>query len=262
MKKLIFSVMVLGIAGCTTSTVPDKPNMPGTYLMISQTLNDSARETKYTELKQLKIYTDDFMMYVQVNPSDSVSAFGVGTYSSDTGTVTENVIYSASNTNFVTTPRTFKLNIKKTSDGYEQVIPHFVTDSQNYKLTEVYQKVGTATKTPLDGVWKEVRSYNLRGKDTLKTTRTQYKGFYNGYFMFGHTFMDSASKKHTGIGFGTFQMVNDKKIKETDLNSTYSIIAGNTFDIDIEMTGTDQYKQTLTNANGTIGVEYYERLKK
>lgn len=263
MKKLFFCVMVLSIiASCNTSSVKDKPNMPGTYLMTSQTLNDGTRETKFTDLKQLKIYTDDFMMYVQVNPEDSISAFGVGTYTADTGTVTENVIYSASDSNFVSAPSTFKLNITKTTDGYKQVIPQIVTDSQNYKLTEIYQKVGTATKTPLDGVWKEVRSYNLRGKDTLKTTRTQYKGFYNGYFMFGHTFIDSVAKKHTGIGFGTFQMVNDKKIKETDLNSTYSIIAGNTFDIDIEMTGTDQYKQTLTNADGTIGVEYYERLKK
>lgn len=262
MKKLLFSVMVLGIAGCSTSSVKDKPNMPGTYLMTSQTVNDGTRETKYTDLKQLKIYTDDFMMYVQVNPSDSISAFGVGTYTADTGTVTENVIYSASDTNFVATPSTFKLTIKTTVDGYEQVIPQIVTDSQNYKLTEVYQKVGTATTTPLDGVWKEVRSYNLRGKDTLKTTRTQYKGFYHGYFMFGHTFIDSAAKKHTGIGFGTFQMINDKKIKETDLNSTYSIIAGNTFDVDIEMTGPDQYRQTLTNADGTTGVEYYERVKK
>jgi hypothetical protein len=211
MKKLIFSVMVLGIAGCTTTSVKDKPNMPGTYLMISQTVNDGTRDTKYTDLKQLKIYTDDFMMYVQVNPSDSISAFGVGTYTSDTGTVTENVIYSASNTNFVAGPSSFKLNIKKTVDGYEQVIPQIKTDSTNYKLTEVYQTVGTATKTPLDGIWKEVRSYNLRGKDTLKTTRTQYKGFHNGYFMFGHTFIDSVAKKHTGIGFGTFQMVNDKK---------------------------------------------------
>lgn len=262
MKKLIFSVMVLGLAGCTTTSVKDTPNMPGTYLMTSQTVNDGTRDTKYTDLKQLKIYTDDFMMYVQVNPSDSISAFGVGTYTSDTGTVTENVIYSASDTNFVAGPSSFKLNIKKTVDGYEQVIPQIKTDSTNYKLTEVYQTVGTTVKTPLDGIWKEVRSYNLRGKDTLKTTRTQYKGFYNGYFMFGHTFIDSAAKKHTGIGFGTYAMVNDKKVKETDLNSTYSIIAGNSFDIDIEMTGTDQYKQTLTNADGTIGVEYYERLKK
>ena len=57
-------------------------------------------------------------------------------------------------------------------------------------------------------------------------------------------------------------MNNDTQIKETDLNSTYLIIAGNSFDVAIEMDGTDKYKQTLTNADGSIGVEYYERLKK
>ena len=36
----------------------------------------------------------------------------------------------------------------------------------------------------------------------------------------------------------------------------------NTFDIDIEMTGADNYKQTITNADGTKSVEYYERVKK
>ena len=80
--------------------------------------------------------------------------------------------------------------------------------------------------------------------------------------MFGASFKDSAYKNHTGIGFGTFEMIGDNKMKETDLNSTYSIIAGQTFNIDIEMTGTDNYKQTITNADGSRSVEYYERLKK
>ncbi len=261
MKNFIFCVMVLGILGCNSSM--DIPKMQGTYLMTSQTVNDGKKDTRYEALKQLKIYTDQFMMYVQVNPADSISAFGVGTYTTGKATVTENVIYSASDSNFVSTPSTFKLEITKTPEGYNQLIPQIVTDSQKFKLTETYQKVGDTTATPLDGVWKQTQSYNLRGKDTLKNIRTQYKAFYNGYFMFGHTYTDSASKKkRTGIGFGTFVMNNKNKIRETDLNSTYSIIAGNSFDIDIEWTGTDHFKQTLQNADGTTGVEYYERLKK
>ena len=112
----------------------ETPNMPGAYFMKSQTINDGQNETKFTDLKQLKIYTDSLMMYTQVNPSDSVSAFGVGFYTADTGTVTENVIYSASDTNFNDSPITYTLNITTTPDGYDQVIPEIVIDAQKPKL--------------------------------------------------------------------------------------------------------------------------------
>ena len=262
MKNIILCFIVLTVISCSTTAVKETPDMPGAYLMTSQIVNDGKKDTTYITLKQLKIYTDNFMMYAQVNPADSVSSFGVGSYTADTGTVTENVIYRASDTTYNAAPASFKLNITKTPDGYEQVIPEIVIDSQKYKLTEVYLTSGTTAKSPLDGVWKEINSYNLNGKDTTKNVRTQFKAFYAGNFMFGHTLKDSASKNRTGIGFGTFEMIGNNKMKETDLNSTYNIIAGQSFNIDIEMTGTDNYKQTITNADGTKSVEYYERLKK
>jgi hypothetical protein len=262
MKNIILFFIVLTVISCNTTAVKETPNMPGAYLMTSQILNDGTKDTKYPTLKQLTIYTDNFMMYAQVNTTDSVSSFGVGSYTADTGTVIENVIYSARDTSFNAKPSSYKLNITKTLDGYEQVIPEIVFDSQKYKLTEIYQAVGKTAKSPLDGAWKEINSYSLNGKDTTKNVRTQFKAFYAGNFMFGHTFKDSASKNHTGIGFGNFEMKGNNKMKETDLNSTYSIIAGQSFNIDIEMTGTDNYKQTITNKNGSKSVEYYERLKK
>lgn len=261
MKNLIFSCIVLAAISCTSS-VKEAPNMPGAYFMTSQTINDGKKDTKYTDLKQLKIYTDSFMMYTQVNPSDSASSFGVGSYTADTGTVTENVIYTSSDSTFSVTPATYTLNITKTPDGYTQVIPDITIDSQKTKLTEEYQSVGKAQKTPLDGIWKETNSYIVNGKDTTKNTRTQYKGFYDGYFMYGHTVKDSANRNFTGIGFGTFEMDGDNKMKEIDLNSTYSIAVGQSFMIDIEMNGPDNYKQTITNSDGSKSVEYYERLKK
>lgn len=262
MKKLFFSLIVFVAISCNTTPVKETPNMPGTYFMNSQTLNDGVKDTKYTDLKQLKIYTDSLVMYTQVNPADSVSAFGVGTYTADTGTVTENIIYAGSDTSFNATPQSFKLNITNTPEGYEQVIPEIVSGSIKYKLTEVYQKVGNTSKSPLDGIWKEVNSYTVNGKDTIKNERTQYKAFYSGYFMFGHTFVDSASKKHTGVGFGTFVMNGNNEMKETDLNSTYAIIAGQSFNVNIEMDGNDNYKQTINYPDGSKSVEFYERLKK
>src|ERR1019366_6132476 len=190
MKNLIFCFAVLAAISCT-STVKEAPKMPGAYFMTSQTVNDGKKDTKYTDLKQLKIYTDSMMMYVQVNPGDSVSGFGVGFYTADTGTVIENNIYSARDT-IINSPATYSLNITTTPDGYTQVIPEIVIGPQKSKLTEEYQSVGKVQKTPLDGVWKETDFYTIKGTDTTRSKRTQFKAFYDGYFMFGHTFKDSA----------------------------------------------------------------------
>ena len=238
--------------------------MEGTYFMNTQTLNDGKKDTKYTDLKQLKMYTGNFYMYSQVNPSDSASGFGVGSYTTntDTGSVTEIVIYRANDSIFRDDPAQYILNITTTSDGYRQVIPQIEMDSVKYTLTEDYQKTGASTKTPLDGVWKETHSVVVKGADTTVNQRVQYKAYYAGYFMFGQYVKDSAAKFHTGIGFGTFKMINDNEIEETDLNATSSVIAGHTFNVKIQMDGTDKYHQTILNGDGTTGIEYYERLKK
>src|SRR5450432_2800150 len=122
MKNLILSFMVLYTMSCNTSTTKETPNMPGAYLMTSQTINDGKKDTKFTSLKQLKIYTDSFFMFTQVNPADSVSGFGVGSYSIDSGMVIENQIYAARDTSYNTTPDSYKLNITKTPDGYKAVM--------------------------------------------------------------------------------------------------------------------------------------------
>ncbi len=200
-------------------------------------------------------------MYTQVLAADSTSLFGVGSYTSDTSGVTENIFYTSSDSTFNDSLRSYKLFITKTPDGYNQVIPDILIDSTNSKLTETYQKVGTTQTTPLDGVWKQTKSYDLRGADTMWYNRTEYKAFNNGYFMFGLTDKDSSGKITTGIGFGTFSMIGDNQIKETDLNSTYSIIAGQSFMIDIKLNGNDSYQQTITHPDSSKTVEFYERLK-
>lgn len=264
MKKVIFCCLVSAIISCNSSNDKKIPDMEGTYFMNTQILNNGKKDTKYTDLKQLKMYTGNFYMYAQVNPSDSASAFGVGSYTTnhDSGTITETVIYRASDSIFQNDPAQYKLNITLTSDGYQQVIPEIEMDSAKYKLTEDYQKTGDSTKTPIDGVWKEIRSVVIKGADTSVNQRVQYKAYYRGYFMFGQYVKDSTSKNHTGIGFGTFKMKSDTELEETDLNSTYSIIAGHTFDVKIKMDGPDKYNQTILNGDGTTGIEYYERLKK
>jgi hypothetical protein len=243
------------------SSVKKAPDMAGAYLMESQTVNYDNKDTKYTDLKQLKVYTDSLFMYTQLNPADSTSGFGVGSYTSDTSGVTENVIFSASGSVKDSTHPSYKLNITTTPDGYNQVIPEIVIAGQKSKLTEVYTKMGTAIKSPLDGVWKELESYGIKGNDTARNDWIQYKAFYQGYFMFGQALKDSSSARQTNIGFGTFEDQGNNKIKETDLNSSLPVVAGHSFIVEYELIGPDKYKQTINYPDSSRSVEIYERLK-
>ena len=264
--KSIFALVLLAVFGSCNNSATTAPKeamrITGAYTMLSQTVNDGKKDTMYTNLKQLKIYTPDYMMYANVNPADSVSGFGIGTYRSDSGKITEKVIYNASDTSANDNPGSFTLLIEKTDKGYNQIIAEMETSAHTkIKLTEAYEAAGTATTTPLDGAWKEVKAYGIKGKDTAVRTITQYKTYYAGHFIFGHTYKDSANKLHTGMGYGTFSMDGANKIKENVMASNYGVIRGKSFDIAIEMTGADAYKQTIIE-NGEIGVEFYERLKK
>ena len=259
MKYLIFFLIVV-LLSCNSST-KKAPDMPGAYLMVSQIVNDGTTKTKLSDVKQLKIYTDSFFMFSQVIPSDTTASFGVGHYTSDTSGVTENVVYYSSNNSFDDSARSYKLTITKTADGYNQVIPEIMINGTKSKLTEVYQTVGKKETSPLDGVWKQTKAYDLKGTDTMWYNRTEYKAFNDGYFMFGITDKDSTGKITTGIGFGTFSMQGDNQMKETDLNSSYAIIAGQSFIIDLKMNGNESYEQTISHPDSSKTVEFYDRMK-
>jgi hypothetical protein len=272
--KIIYSMLFSAIiASCNNAEKTDvkatadteakeSTGIQGAYSMISHSINDGKKDTVLTGLKQLKIFTDNYMMYARVNPVDSVSSFGIGLYSNDTGTVKEDVIYNAAFSTVNEDAQTFKLGIEKTPGGYKQVIHITDPKGQQTTHTEMYQSVGTAIKTPLDGSWKLVKSLTVKGKDTVTNKITQYKTYYAGHFIFGHTYRDAAKKSHTGVGFGTYEMSATNKIKETTLASTYSANRGKSFDIDIEMNGDDEYKQIIKEANGDLNIEIYQRLKR
>ncbi len=264
--KVILAIAVLAVMGCNEAakTETETMSMPGAYSMLSQSVNDGKKDTTYTNIKQLKIFTGDHMMYANVNPADSVSSFGVGTYTADSGNIMETIIYNASDTSVNSMGGgTFKLVIEKTAKGYQQVIPEITgRDGQKFKLTEAYESVGTAAKTALDGVWKQVKGYNIKGKDTSANTAVQYKAYSGGHFMFGHTYTDSTKKLHTGMGFGSFEMSSPTRVKENVQASTYYQIRGKSFDIEIALNGTDGFTQTITDADGSKSVEIYERVKK
>lgn len=264
MKTIIFSLLVFSLLGCSSSSDSSKPEMPGVYSMQSQTIDDGKDKTVLKDLNQLKIYTEDFFMFVQANERNSSYSFGLGTYHvDDSNFVIENSNYSATDSTFNSDPHTYKLNITTSFDGYKQFIPEIIIGGQKSTLTEVYTRSGTKTKTPLDGVWKETNFYVVNGNDTVSRERTQFKAFYNGYFMYGQYYLNDSTNRHsTGMGYGSFKMENDHEIKETDLNSSNTIVPGQVYTIGIEMVNKDNYKQTLTQEDGSKHVEVYERLKK
>jgi hypothetical protein len=261
MKLAITSTMLLFIC-CTASTQSQSLKMPGAYQMKLVSLKSNQSDTSYTNVSQLKIYTGDYMMYANINAPDSVSNFGIGSYRAKQNSLTENVIYSAGDSVENSQPASFELAIKKSGNGYSQHIAGMQDNrGEKFDLTEVYESVGTNAKTPLDGAWKLLKSYYVKGADTTFNTVTQYKTYYAGNCIWGHTWKDSTNKIHTGIGFGKFSMPAPNKVKETMTASTYSEVRGHDFTIDVAMKGKDGFKQTMNNADGSKSIEIYERLK-
>lgn len=261
--KVIYALVLLAAVSCNTSQKKqsEAPNMPGAYQMLSQTINDGKKDTTITSLKQLKIYTDDYMMYANINPADSLAGFGIGTYTADTGTVIEHVSFWGADTAESKAPDNYTLLIEKTAKGYKQIIPEIGTAPNKIKLTEEYDSVSSASKSALDGAWKLTGRYMIKGKDTTSEKVTQFKTYFAGHFIWGHTYADSANKTHTGIGFGSF-VLDGNKLKETIDASTYYQVRGKTVDINIELKGADEFKQSMDAGDGYRGVETYQRLKK
>lgn len=260
--KLLFIVAVLALTGCNTADKTENAHMPGAYKMLSLSIKNSKIDSSSSLMQQLKIYTDDYMMYANFSPADSISGFGIGTYTSNEDTVTENVIYSAHDTSKYDNGGIYKLLIEKIPNGYRQVIPDIVFGGDTIKLTEEYSAEKLTAKSLLDGAWKEDKAYLIKGTDSTVTTAMQFKIYHEGYFIFGHTYSDSANVTHTGMGYGSFAMTGNTKSKETVMVSTYYQIRGKDVDVEIEMKGNDEYKQTIILEDGTKAVEVYHRLKK
>jgi hypothetical protein len=260
--KLFCAALLLLLISCNAKDEKVSTlDMQGVYKMNSQHYKSAKQDTTVTGLEQLKIFGDGFVMYANVNPADSASSFGIGTYTAGKDTVTEVILYSGSDNGGDDTVRTFKLMIEKSDKGYKQIIPEIGNGAEKFKLTEEYTTVGTAATSALDGAWKQTKRLWIMGKDTTVDQATQYKVYSGGYCMWGHVWKDSASKTHAGIGFGKFTMTGNA-VKESMMASTYSSVRGKDFDITIVMNGNDGFTQTMKNEDGSIGIETYERMKK
>src|SRR5262245_22987573 len=107
MKNLPAISLVLLVVACGTNP---KLEMVGSYQMTSQVLNDGTKDS-VLDRKQMKIYTDGYMMYASPNITDSFANFGIGKYKIENGKVYEYRFYTAEEGEKMDT---FVLNIEKT----------------------------------------------------------------------------------------------------------------------------------------------------
>ncbi len=256
MRKLIFIVAIFAL-GCKSKETLE---MPGAYNLLSQSVNDGQKDSIMVGVKQLKIYTANHMMYAHLT-ADSASSFGVGSYSIQPDGVKENIMYTSTDSTVTEPGGFFNLAIEKTPTGYKQVITGIESQGIKYKLTEEYESVGVTKSSPLDGAWKLLKRYSITDKDTVRSEATQFKTYYAGHVVWGVTYVDTLKHKHTGFGYGSFDMTSDSKVKETIEVTSFSSIGAMSFDIDIEFKGPDGYKQKITGTDGVKHIEEYQRLK-
>ncbi|HYF32195.1 MAG TPA: hypothetical protein VD993_13825 [Chitinophagaceae bacterium] len=255
MKNLPACILLLLIA-CGPKPEAD---MKGAYSMTSQVINDGTKDS-IIDRKQLKIFTDGFMMYASPNVSDSFANFGIGRYAVKDGKLTEYRFYTAVDGEKMDT---FELSVEQNMDGFRQVIENLQMEGKTYKLTEDYENASRELASPLDGAWKQVKNIYItaKGDSSVNNNPLEYKAFQSGYFIWAITVRDSLNRRTSVFGYGPFEMVNQNKIRETIVNSTFSTTLGKTYEVDIEFMGKDSYKQTITFANGDKSIEIYERLK-
>jgi hypothetical protein len=239
--------------------IPDY-EIRGAYSMIRQVGNNGLQDTLLKK-EQLKIFSDRYMMYASPRATDSFGEYGIATYDVKGDTVVENIFYTSVDGQVSDTAR---LGITNMPNGYRQVIK-YVDSTSTFILTEDYDKVGNEPHTPLDGAWKQTKDIFIdpKGDTTRNTTKTQFKIYESGYFIWANPNKDPASNNfYSAYGYGTFKMLDSNKSEETNINSTfYSSLVGKPVPIELEFMNKDRYKQTIVGPDGERSIEIYERLK-
>lgn len=263
MKKLLPLLLVFFLTKCAQQDSTPKLSMPGVYSLKQQTVSISGRDSM-VDKRQLKIYTDKYMMYASPSPADSLANYGIATYKVDGGKVTEDVFYTSANG---ATKETFVLNVDKNEDGYKQSIENMDANNKsrpNSTSTEVYEKVGMGDSSALDGVWKQTKRLfiNKAGDTSVDNVQTQFKIYQNGFFIWANTYEDTILHKFpSAFGYGTFTMAGDTSATEVNINSTYAVsLISKPYVINVNFNGSNEYKQTHLNPNGDRSVEIYQRL--
>jgi hypothetical protein len=258
MRKLA-CILLLGLISCKESKNV-AVQIDGAYKMTQQNFKGSGVDTTSAETNQLKIYAGNVMMYVLMNQSQDVSAFAVGKFSINSGKLIEHILYTATENLQSTDIISDTVNINKNDTGYVQTTTK-ISDKGPIKITENYKSTATNTISIVDGIWKQVSSYALRGNDTIHHNDIEYKAFYAGNFSYGDYYTDS-SQKRTGISYGTFSIDSSNNLTETITASTWPELNNKIFVLAITKNGNDSFTQTATNTTGDKEISVYEKVKK
>jgi hypothetical protein len=256
MKNLAFICAAIIVVGC--KPVPD---MKGAYKMLSQNMKgDTLNVTNNNP--QLKLYTEEYMMWTNYNPADSGRGFGICAYITNDNEVIESAIYSAANATVSDSTQNYTLEIERTAKGYKQKISSTDQDTgEKFVSTEEYETVTADKTSPLDGAWVMTSAFYTNDKgETVPINATIYRAYYAGSFMFGNTMRDSLNVPQANIGFGTFEMNGDSALTETIQTSSYANLVGRTFPITLKWNGQDEFTQVIAGENGSSETETYKRL--
>ena len=260
MKTLALLCAAIIVVGCSKPA----PDMKGAYKMLSQNLKgDTLNVTNNNP--QLKLYTEEYMMYANYNPVDSARAFGICAYIVSDHEVIESAIYSAADNTVSDSTQNYSLSIEQTSKGYKQVINGIAgSTGEKFLLTEEYETISSDKTSPLDGAWVMTSASFVNQKgETVPVNAITYKTYYAGSFMFGNTMRDSLNVSHANIGFGTFEMNGDNALTEVIQTSSYTNLNGKTFPITLKWNGPDEFTQTIVGEDGSYSeTETYKRLGK
>jgi hypothetical protein len=260
MKNLAFLCAAIIVVSCSKTS----PDMKGAYKMLSQNMKGDTLDITNNN-PQLKLYTEEYMMWTNYNPADSGSGFGICSYITNGDDVIESAIYSAANATVSDSTQNYTLAIERTGRGYKQQISSIdQSTGEKWLSTEEYETVSTSKTSPLDGAWVMTNAFYTNDKgETFPIKSTIYRTYYAGNFMFGNTMRDSLNVPTTNIGFGTFEMNGDSALTETMQTSSYANLVGRKFPIALKWNGPDEFTQTIVGEDGKSSeTETYKRLGK
>jgi hypothetical protein len=260
MKNLAFICAAIIAVSCSNPS----PNMKGAYKMLSQNLKGDTLDITNNN-SQLKLYTEEYMMWTNYSPADSGRGFGICAYITNEDEVIESAIYSAANETVSDSTQNYSLTIERTGKGYRQAISSMERGTgARFVSTEEYETVGAAKTSPLDGAWVMTDGFYTNDKgENVPVKATIYRAYYAGNFMFGNTMRDALNVSQANIGFGTFEMNGDSALTESIQTSSYANLVGRKFPITLKWNGPDEFTQTIMAEDGSSSeTETYKRLGK
>ncbi len=223
----------------------------GTWKLVKTKWGDM-EEHKVPEREIYKIFTKEHFFFLYID-GNQVSGAGGGTYTADDNSFTESLQYYSWDHSAAGTQQKFDYTIEGNQLHQTGMIKN--TDKyDNYVIDEYYERVEdgiSATKgNGLMGVW-EYADGNGSTSDYLRENNLRsIKAITPQHFYF--VFTEKATGKYHGVGFGKYELHNNKYTEHIAAFSFDSTAVGQTYDFTLEI-DRDQITQI-----GELNTEQYQ----